>query len=169
MQNGNGKHQNEADSLLSKLLKVAAYPLGAFSGWWVTRNQIRHYTFQKLRDRGGLADVISKHEDNVLKKETMAALDHVRHSKDVYDLTLKTRPFEQEYTEAIRDRMKQYGLNGIKRQSEYIYKPQFHKALLEGFTAATIAIGALLVIANSKSLARAFNDMTDKEQDDKTR
>lgn len=162
----NGKHNGEPDNILSKVLKIAAYPLGAFTGWWVTRNQVRHYTFQKLKVRGGLDDIIATHEEGQLNREMSEALSHIRNSDSVYDLTTKNRPLEKEYTEAIRERMKKLGLDGIKNQSEFIYKPQFHKALIEGVTAATIAIGALLIIANSKSLARAFNDITDKEKDE---
>ncbi len=162
--NGNGKKNGEPDNIVSKVLKIAAYPLGGFSGWWVTKNQIRHYTFQKLKARGGLHDVIETHENGRLQKEMFEALEHIRNSDSPYDLKTKSIPLENEYTEAIRERMKKLGLNGIKNQSEYIYKPQFHKALLEGFTAATIAIGGLLIIANSKSLTRAFNDLTDKDE-----
>ncbi len=123
MQSGNGKKNSEPDNIVSKVLKIAAYPLGAFSGWWVTKNQIRHYTFQKLKGRGGLDDVIAKHEEGLLKREMSEALNHIRNTDSVYELKVKNQPLESEYTEAIRERMRQLGLNGIKNQSEYIYKP----------------------------------------------
>ncbi|MFO0388731.1 MAG: hypothetical protein ACK502_03300 [Alphaproteobacteria bacterium] len=158
----NGKHTNEPDSLLGKALKIVAYPAAAFTGWWVTRNQIRHYTFEKLSKTGGLTD-IRQEFDTKIKNLTSEGVERIQQGNTEYSLRKVTKPVEQEYTAAIRERMRQLRVHTIERQSEYIYKPQFHKALIEGFTAASIMLGGLLILANSRSLSRAFGDVEDND------
>ncbi len=160
----NGQQQNP-DGIINKVLKVAAYPVSGFIGWWVSRNQIRHYTFEKLNDRGGLSDVIDdvEHGDAKLKEITLEAVKKIKQPGVMVDLGKEGRPVEKRYTAAIRERFERLGLNTVGKQSEYIYKPQFHKALLEGFTALSISLGAMLILANSKSLSKAFRDAESRD------
>lgn len=164
--NGNGRHGHEPESILNRVLKFIAYPASVLTGWWVTKNQVRHYTFEKLSKMGGLKDIREKYERDIAQVTTDGAQQLRRGIIEEFDLKKATQDLEREYTEAIRERMQKFKVNKLTRQNGYVYKPQSHKALLEGFTAGSIALGGLLILANSKSLARAFNDITDTGKDE---
>lgn len=157
------KQSGQKPSLFSRALKVLAYPAGGFTGWWVARNHIRHSTFNMLREEGELDEIYKPHVEK--KKALRRKLEQATTQEEEKQIAEELKGLKKQYTLELRERFKALKLNTLKEQSAEIYKQQTHKALIEGFTAATIMMGGILILANSKTLSHAFSD-TDKEKDD---
>lgn len=162
--NGNG-NSNQEQGWLSKALKLAAYPVAGFIGFWVARDHIRHSTFTKLEEEGALKDIYTPYIGKKEKIYDAMGREGITR-KEWKALKKESRALSKKYTGDLRDRFEKLGLNDLRSQTREIYKQQTQKALIEGFTAATIVMGGLLILANSKTLSHAF---AHREEEDKAR
>ena len=158
---------------INKILQVAAYPISALSGFWAAHWRVHGDTYNNLKRFDAFKDI---HQEGV-----PGGLD-MRNRKNVQDRILhpETHSVEKfleiskltksEYSQKVSARMEQYGLGGgmtnFKRKWEYINSPAKLEATLVGLTVTGVALGAMLTVANGKSL---FEIMSGNAEEEKTR
>lgn len=147
--------KEQEPGLVSKALKVLAYPIAALAGYWITRNQIRHSEFTKLKEEKELRDITDPYKKAklVINKKIKEA--PTKEAKKTFQK--EAAELSRDYTNNIRKRFEELGVDTMHAQLKDIYKPQFHKALLEGFTGASIVLIGILSLADSKALTHLFN------------
>ena len=145
-----------------RVIKFLAYPFSLAAGLLVTHTSVRDSAYQKAKKRGGFCDI----------EETFGN----EHSHDLA-LRLNERISKEEFLErsisnkvrhshAVQEQMEKLGIAGFTSKWNYINRGNKQKAIIEGLTVGGIAIGAILTIANSKSLTQLFSkDCTNNEQE----
>jgi len=156
------KVQEPKESWLNRTLKVAAYPIAALSGLWAAGREL-HYAAYKTIQSG---------ENNPLFKEIKNTYEP-SFAKNAHDLASKTITEEKflsefirikgEHSHAVGAKMQSlglgnelFGLKDMPKKWSTVNRDARNRALITGATVTGIAIGAMLTIANSKTLEQFF-------------
>ena len=78
------------------------------------------------------------------------------HQHQPVNVLTETRTAHEAYGVRVTERLNEMGLGSLTEQWRFIHKTQQQNALMTGFTAGAISLGALLTVANSKTFARAL-------------
>ena len=144
----------------NRMLKVAAYPIAAISGLWVTHTSI-HAKFNQYARELKEFQVIEKKfaplRQELATKCDMGIIDKVTNLTEGSKLRLANR-------HAIDVQMEKLGYDGVINKFRGLSRNKRQLAIVEGMTVAGIAIGALLTMANSKTLIEFFSGKEEKDQ-----
>jgi len=161
--------------IFNKILKVVAYPVAAISGLWVAGREVHNGVYQKASSVEGnpiFGDIRSQFKPQYTKNAEEAVSGAI--SKEVFlanEFAIKT-----EHSRAIGERLEKigfsnrnqgFGFKNFAAKWKYVNNGTKQSAIIQGLTVSGIAIGAMLTIANSKSIIDYF--AKDKDKDEKTR
>ena len=153
-------HRHEQKSTLSKTISALAYPISALVGYWFVRHDIRDGAYDAIKkDFPDRKDFLGERS-----KVLQDAFKQIEAGKRV-DITEKMTKLNHEYSREGDAALKALGVDSMEKTWKFVHRGDHRKALMNGFTAAAIALGSLLAIANSKAvegLAR-FEDEKDKD------
>jgi hypothetical protein len=143
--------------LFNRVLKMAAYPAAALSGFWATSVNVHNSAYNKAKALGAFDDILetattrSKSEVEARRKGQIS----------LEEFSEKWPKSKLAFQEAAEARMKYMGLDSFKNKWKYMAKESKQEAVLVGLTVTGIAIGALLTIANSKTVGNLFGSEKD--------
>lgn len=148
--------EQEKANIVTRVLKVLTFPISAAAGFLVTHIEVRGHANKQAKQQRA-ADPIF---DKIVQANDDAIAENTRRF-DAKEVTLKEfRALERENRKTYRRdadaRMKQLGRGNFLGKFDYISRSNKNQALIEGITVATIAIGVLLTIADSKTLNNMF-------------
>jgi hypothetical protein len=147
---------------VAKALGILAYPISAFTGFWVTRQSARSSVYDNAMFHDLTADLRNPLVEEAKAKGREAAATIKAGGKvDFYEMT---KEMHQNFSKDIETRMEGATLGKLHKKWKFMMPHQKHKALIHGFTAAGISIGALLAMANSKTVSNLFLNDKDKDQ-----
>lgn len=146
------KEEEEVENIFSKMLKLVAYPVSAFSGYVFSKQIIRNATYDNLKYTGAFEDIREPHYKrlNDVTKRFM--------NKEPVDVIGETGQLHEAFKSRLSERIEEMGLGTLKKQWEFIHTTQKQNAMLTGFTAAGISIGALLTMANNKLFTSTISE-----------
>jgi hypothetical protein len=153
-------HEKPDDSsFLSKLLRFVAFPVAGVSGYYASLTEVRNKAHQVARQTGVLDDIDPLWE---AQRKANAKL-RVEGAITETEHLLRDRVNRAGHRAALDARMEYMGLGGFLPKLNYISRSSKQRALIDGMTVAGISLGALLTIANSKSITTLFSDDTAEE------
>jgi hypothetical protein len=155
--------QSNKPSLLSRVLKVAAYPIAAVTGYWFTKTSIRGSVYDNVRNHQVLDDL----RDPVMEEMRVRGRDAAQKAKrgEHVDFFKEVEAIHVNYAAKVDERLEKLTLGTLGQQWKFTQKHQKQQALMNGFTAAAITIGALLSIAHSKTISQTLNHRDDVKPD----
>lgn len=156
--------ENESGSgLLSKIVRVLAYPVSAGAGYWVARRRIYDSAYDNAKFHGVFGDegkilrdgeMVDHYE--ALKQEGKKACEALQRG-EMYDIVAATKDLHAGHAADVEKGLKSVGLGTLGKQWKFTNPHQKNMALLDGFAIAGISIGALLTMANSKTVSNLFS------------
>jgi hypothetical protein len=149
------KRTSAETGFLSKALKVLAFPVAAVSGYWFAQTSIRNSAYDNAKFTGAVKGVSEPHRDALQKIGEKA--NAIIEKGKTFDLPKEVRPLFEEHAPLVTKRLEDLNLGTLRKQWGFTSKYQKQQAIMNGLTAAGIAIGAVLSIANMKSIQQAFN------------
>jgi hypothetical protein len=167
--------KSNESSLLSKALKVVSLPVAAISGYIVTSINIRHSAYENAKDHGMFKDLSGSYKDakgnEVItpRQEAMHALgEKVMAAEKIgqrVDVLAESIPLHANYGKSFTKRMETAKLGSFVKQWRFTSPFQQQNALINGLTVAGVAIGAILSIANMKTIQHAFSSQDAEKSD----
>ena len=146
-------------SPIAKSLNVLAYPISALIGYWFVRHDIRDGAYDAIKkDFPDRNDFLGQ-RSAVLKD----AFKRIETGEKV-DITQKMTELNREYSREGDAALEALGVNNMGKAWKFVHRGDHRKALMNGFTAAAIALGSLLAIANSKTVSEAFARQEEEEK-----
>ena len=137
--------------VIAKSLNVLAYPISAVIGYWFVRHDIHDGAYDAIkRDFPDRHDFIGQRSS--LLKDAFRRVDAGEKVDITQRMTEINREFSQEGDAALRS----LGVDNMGKAWKFVHRGDHRKALMNGFTAAAIALGSLLTIANSKTVTDLF-------------
>lgn len=156
--------ESDTPGMLTRILKVAAYPIAVISGYWVTKVTVHNYAYDNAKFMKGVKSISEPHRSALQAIGEEA--DAVIKNGGTYDLPAKVSPLFEKHTPAVAERLEKLGLGTLRKQWNFTSTYQQHQAVINGLTAAGIAIGSLLMIANSKTFSRMFSKQEKNNSED---
>jgi hypothetical protein len=152
---------------LNRMFKYSSYPVALLSGLWVFEREVHDMVYQNLKRYHAFDDILAKLEP--LNKSNIQSRIHNDIPKEGF--LLRSLGTKSAYSKAVGERMAHMGLGDSLKDFPakwgYIDKRSGRRAAItQGLTAFGISIGAMLTIANSKSLIDYFADRKEKAADD---
>jgi len=137
---------------INRMIKIVAYPISLAAGFLVTNTSVRDSAYQKAKKRGGFDDIEIKfggkdRQDLVLKNSQLIT------QEEWLERAIKNK---LSHSAAVQEKMEELGINRFASKWKYINRGNKQKAIIDGLTVAGISIGAILTIANTKSLTEFF-------------
>jgi hypothetical protein len=156
------EHDSKVMQALSNVLKLAAVPAGAITGYYAWDASARNFVYKNFASRGFLTDLQKKH-----KKDWQNTVQKVR-AEGSLEIADKLEDIIENYrSKELRPFFNEMGINSQRK----LYKVMTHNQKIEtgvlAFTAATMVAGGLLMIANNRGMLDLFAKH-DKEQNGKT-
>lgn len=148
---------------VNRIISIAAYPIAGISGIWVAANELHNAAYQKAKGLDGnphfgeiqklydgkYVDIAKKFEDGLLNTQQRLTAEWA---------------VKKEYSKAVGGKMKALGfgdgwgrMEDLPNKWHSVNRGTKQSAIISGLTVAGVAIGALLTIANSKSLIEYFS------------
>ena len=159
--NANGDNF-EKDGFLSKAIKVLTLPVAAISGYWVAARRVYVNAYDNAKDHGIFKDLVNGERKRGLDEIGKEALDAVAAHKE-YDILAKSVPFHETHNAKVLERFKAVGLGTTAKRWKFLRVDQKQAAMIEFMTVAGIAVGALLTLANNKTISHAFSNNEPQE------
>ncbi len=141
-------------SKTSKILELAAYPIAIGAGAFTFVSSVNDKLYDTLKGLDELGDGLNKNKEN-FKAETATIRSKVAE---------KLSAFHRQNTDVYNNKLKELGFTSFSKRLGGIHRDQRVDSALIGLTFATLTLGAILTIANSKSLMNKIN-AKEKEQD----
>lgn len=146
---------------LSKAFEIVAYPFSAVVGLFVAQKNIRDYAYDNAKNMEAVHDITVPHRDRLRGIGRRANME-ISAGRE-FDLIAATREEFRHHPSNVQEGLKKLGIGTFPRQLTFTSSHQKQKAVLEGFGAAAISIGALLLVAESK----IFKDFCEPPSADK--
>ncbi len=158
MAHGDNNGNSEGNGFLSKAIKILSLPIAAVSGYWVASRSIFNHTYANVKDHDILSDLTGKDTERH-KKMTQIGKEarEAANSKTMYEITEKSVPLHADHYEKVLERFKYAGLGTTRKRWKFLRPDQKDAVLIEFMTVAGIAVGALLTLANNKTISHAFS------------
>jgi hypothetical protein len=156
---GNMKNTSDEPGLLSKALKALSVPIGAVSGYIVTRINIRHSAYENAKNHNMFKDITgsgTKREQamHVIGEAVIGA----EKTGKQFEVLAQSIPLHADYQKAFTKRMETAKLGTFLKQWKFTSSFQQQNAVINGLTVAGVAIGAIYAIASSKMIQHAFSN-----------
>lgn len=164
--------KEDTPHLLNRMIKIAAYPIAAISGFAVMNRDVHSSAYQKAKGVVGnplFKDIADTYEPQFTKNaEALMRKDNPISQQEfsAIDMKIKTA-----HSNAVSKRIEKLGLGneffGLKNFStkwNYINRSKRQQAMINGLTVSGIAIGALLTIGNSKVLGDMLSTPDDSHE-----
>jgi hypothetical protein len=151
--------------ILSKTLKVAAYPIAAIAGYLV----VAHDTLQSVYDdiKGpkdkGLRGAYEAEKNRLVKLGKEAAANHTAPSEDI---AAKKNILNKTYNRQINTELKEMGLGSTIKRWNWIHPGDRRQALFRGIEAGAIVLGAVLLVSSSKLVTEMFKKNDSEKKND---
>jgi hypothetical protein len=129
------------------VLKVLAYPVSALIGYAFAKPLIHDGVYDNLKRYHAFDDIRASHHAKLHEM-----IRDFNGGKPV-DVLNQTRSIKAAYESQLSDQFDRLGLGTLEKQWRFLDKTQQRNVLMTGFTAAGIGIGAMLTIANNKSVS----------------
>jgi len=152
--------EKENKAFFAKALEVAAYPLSAMAGYLFTKRSIHDSAYDNAKFMGAVDGVSAPHRKQLVKIGEQA--NSVVNAGKEFDLIAATAKEFIHHPGNVDKRMEQLGLGSLVKQWKFTSPYQKQKALMHGFGAVGVTIGAMLLVAESK----IFNDFFTKKSND---
>jgi hypothetical protein len=138
--------------LFNRILRVAAYPIALASGLWATHTDLRNTSYDSARRQGAFNDLLEKHRP-IASQGVQDRIAGKISAEEFFQQAMKNKG---EYSKAVDERMKTLGVKSMFDKWKYINRADKKHALVEGMKVVGISLGAMLTVANSKSLVDFF-------------
>lgn len=165
MENGNNNNTNHESRALSNahtLIDGISYLVSGYSGWMATDLSIRSSMYKNFAAQGVFND-LQKERNADYKKilDKIAGGDKDKIAETVHAL-------EEGYRLKVRERFKEIGIDGMSDWWRTLKRNQRMDAIVNGLTVSGIAIGALMLVSNSREfnalLSRNFESKEERAQ-----
>jgi len=163
----------QKSGFFAKALNVAAYPISGLLGLWTTANDVHYAAYVKLKTQkraDGKSIAFGDLEEKYGAQYAENGAKLVAGSIDAGEFLSKDLAIKELHSPQVGARMAAAGLGnewlGLKKlpqKWQFIGRDGKQRAVISGLTIAGISIGALLTIANSKSLGSLLGG---KEKED---
>ncbi len=163
----------ERDSLITRILKVAAFPVAGISGLWVTSNDLHTSAFSKAKSVSGnphFGPIADKYRNEYIANAQAFEAKLPGSSQAEFlakELEIKTRQSMEvgAKLEEMGFGHRYFGLKDLGNKWRYVNRGSRQQALINGMTVAGITVGAILSVSSSKLLDNVFsNDKGDTEK-----
>jgi hypothetical protein len=139
-------------SALQKTLKVLAYPVAAVTGGVYAHKHARNSLYDTLKSLGAFNYEISAHKSS---GETLV--------RTTTNLKGKIRPGSIKYNDDVTTILKNRGFNNTIDYFRELHPNQQFETLVTAFSAASIALGVALTIADNRSIIDRFSKHRDTQ------
>jgi hypothetical protein len=155
---------SEKPGIVSKTLRVIAYPVSAFAGYWVAKQRIRDSAYENAKFHnafGAKGEMVRRGEEGVQKfheklKEIGTEAQKAIRDGTPFDIVEKVGHHHAAHKQDVEAGLKAVGLGPLYKRWKFNTPHQKNMAILDGVTIAGISIGALLTMADSKTLSHLF-------------
>lgn len=146
--------QEQESGLLSKVLKVAAYPISAVAGLWSAKAGIESSTYDSLLFLHAIDDI----RDPVVEEGRKKGVELSKKAAAgmTVDLHTETEPVFSKYRQDMQTRYERFSLGTLRQKWRHTQPHQRTGIIIQGVTGAGIALGTLLAVANSKPISHAL-------------
>ena len=148
----NSENTPESDGFVSKAIKALTFPIAAVSGYWVAARRIYVNAYDNAKEHGLLKDLVNGKRKEGLEAIGREALAAVAANKQ-YNILEKSVPFHNAHNEKVLEHFKKIGLGTTGKRWQFLRGDQKQAAMIEFMTVAGIAVGALLTVANNKTIS----------------
>jgi len=149
----------EEDGIVSKILRVIAFPVAAMTGFFAARTSVHNSAYNQAKMLGAFDDILSE----ATPKSRADIQELVNHTIDTAEYLKRSAKIKSAY-QAVGDvRMKELGLSNFVRKWKYMAKADQQVVTRAGLAAAGVTLGALLSIADSKLFTRLFSSHSKKD------
>lgn len=153
--NNNLKTESHAASNLHTLVDAISYGVAGYSGWLATDLSIRTGMYKNLASQGVFDDIQKQ------RKSDYQNLLREAETGNQIILPEKIRVLEETYRDSVRQRIEGLGIKGMEDWWKLLKRNQKMDAIVQGLTVSGIAIGALMLVTNS----REFNALVARGAD----
>lgn len=129
-------------------LNILAYPVSAFSGFLVWKNHVYQESLGTRERKGDFKDLQEK------SKEEYAVINNeIKTNKSLSDLEKREKQYQHRinYDKGREAILKEKGFTNIFHHYKGIASHARDNALISGLTIFGVSLGAMLMVANSKS------------------
>ncbi len=159
------KIAEQKDSAVARFLRIAAYPISLFSGLWVLKNDVHDMTYENLKRYGAFDKILKVMQPRNSSNVQARVNDEI--TKEVFlERAFGANGTKHEYSKQVADQMEHMGLGGgwsnFRQQWQYIRKGGQRSAVINALTVTGITIGAILTIANTKTIRELFSKDPDQ-------
>jgi len=152
--------KSQESSTASKVLNGIAYPAAIGVGYWNANITAHNSAYRQAKGLGMFDDILATSTPET-KKDVKEAVDHVIDKVEFKKRWTKTKAA---YQEAGFKRMDELGLDSFKEKWNYMAREGKQMTVRNGLAGFGIALGALLSIANSKTLDKVLSGKSDTQQ-----
>jgi len=131
-----------------KLLHIVAYPIAAISGIWAANASVHNHAYDMAKKLGAFDDLLAK----ATPKSKCDAHELLAGKITTDEYVARSAKIKETWQVEGLKRMEELGLNSFSRKWKYMARAARQETILTSLTAAGIAIGALLTIADSKNV-----------------
>lgn len=153
------QQSDSSTSIFNRTLKILAIPVSLATGFWTMKTNTSDAVYQRLKIDGGIDDLrnplLEKRKD--LTQTLVSQLSTHEDPSALAQFHKESKLIDAAYFKKIEGRLEELGMESFPAQWKFIHRSHRQSAIINGLTISGIAIGALLSIANSKALARAFS------------
>lgn len=141
-------------------LNILAYPISAAIGIYAGRENIRQNSYEMFKRQGAFDQLIA---------DTKAEADKIRAKAENpdYSVSKEIKKVRDNFGEKVSKLFKKWKYNTMLDHFSTLSSQAKHESLIVGGTVTGIALGAMLMIANSKNIFNGKN--RDKEEDNISR
>ncbi len=151
------ENNGNPEGFVAKAIKVIAMPIAAASGYWVAARRIYVNAYDNAKEHGLFRDLINGERKQGMERIGAKAVAAAK-AKTEYEILEESIPFHKVHTDKVLERFKDVGLGSTRKRWGFLRTDQKQAAIIEFMTVAGIAIGALLTVANNKTISHLFSN-----------
>lgn len=136
-------NKKQEDDRFNKVATSFGYISSVWAGWYAFVRSVKDQMFGTLREIGELPQ-FDEHIENFKKIEKLGKTGHT--SEQIRD------EFQNKWTVFYENFKKQNNLEALSSKWNVLHRSQKVEAVGIGFTVATVVLGAVLTVANSKNI-----------------
>jgi len=144
----------ESPNTFRKTVKLLSLPASLAAGSFYAYAMIRNLSYNNLRNKGVFNDI---------RQENVAAVSTLLPSSGPYkNIVEEVEIINRASSAKIDTRIAEMGFNSVSKRFKLLHNNQRVETMLGAFTAAGVALGVMLTIADHKNIFGIFSNSKDK-------
>jgi hypothetical protein len=149
------KSSHQDVGLFSRTLKILAIPTSLAAGLFYSSGNVRNQNYNNLRNRGIFKELKDSHDIKVR--------DLMPKAGEVKDVSEDLKSLNKALSSQIDKRIEDMGLGSFRKKFSNLHYNQKVESVIGAMTVSTLVLGAMLAIADHKSIAALMNDKSNSQ------